>query len=187
MKPPGQFPDPFTPPTFSSLLDPAQKAAPTAIEASFANTTKFLKKVGAGVLFAIGGPIVVLAGFGLFDASEMVRQLSILIMVIGLPPTGLAAWLLWSLWQQNRRDRSAQQIANQKQLQTTFFRLLQANNGTISLLQFAMESGLPGDAAKAYLQQQAQVFDAAVEVSTAGNLLYCFEVKPEIFKLEESP
>lgn len=151
-----------------------------------AGTLKFFKKIGAGVLFSIGAPIVVLAGYGLLDGSETIRQLSIVIMAIGLPPTGIAGWLMWSLMRQHRQDAIALSQAQRQKLQATLFRLLKQNNGRISLLQFAMEADLPGDSAKDYLKAQARVFDAEVEVSTGGNPIYCFEVQPELFTLEES-
>ncbi len=153
---------------------------------SLAGTLKFFKKIGAGVLFSVGAPIVVLAGYGLLDGSETVRQLSIVIMAIGLPPTGIAGWLMWSLVRQHQRDSIALSQAQRQKLQATLFRLLKQNNGRVSLLQFAMEADLPGDSAKDYLKLQAQVFDAEVEVSIGGNPIYCFEVQPELFKLEES-
>ena len=151
-----------------------------------AGTLKFFKKIGAGVLFAIGAPIVVLAGYGLLDGSETIRQLSIVIMAIGLPPTGIAGWLMWSLVRQHQRDTIALNQAQRQKLQATLFRLLKQNDGRVSLLQFAMEADLPGDSAKDYLKHQAKVFDADVEVSTGGNPIYCFEVQPELFRLEES-
>jgi len=151
-----------------------------------AGTLKFVKKIGAGVLFAVGAPIILLAGYGLLDGSETVRQPSIVIMAIGLPPTGIAGWLMWSLMRQHQRDTIALNQAQRQKLQATLFRLLKQNNGRVSLLQFAIEADLPGDSAKDYLKQQAQVFEAEIEVSTGGNPIYCFEVQPELFKLEES-
>jgi len=152
----------------------------------FAGALKFVKKAGAGVLLAVGAPIVVLSGYGLLDPSSTVRQLSIVIMAIGLPPTGIAGWLIWSLARQSKRDAIEADRADRRKLQATFFRLLKQNDGRVSLLQFAMEADLPGDSAKDYLKNQAQVFEAEVEVSTSGNPIYCFEVQPELFKLEES-
>ncbi|MGD1901940.1 MAG: hypothetical protein ACFB9N_06845 [Geitlerinemataceae cyanobacterium] len=151
-----------------------------------AGTLKFFKKAGAGVLLAVGAPIVLLAGYGLLDPSSTVRQLSIVIMAIGLPPTGIAGWLVWSLMRQNKRDAIEAGLASQQKLQATLFRLLKQNDGRVSLLQFAMEADLPGDTAKDYLKNQAKVFEADVEVSTGGNPIYCFEVQPELFQLEES-
>ncbi|MCT7949402.1 hypothetical protein NG798_06360 [Ancylothrix sp. C2] len=62
----------------------------------------------------------------------------------------------------------------QQQLQTTFYRLLETQNSNISLIQLAAAAKVDAQIARQYLENQAKVFNASLEVDEDGNTYYCF-------------
>ena len=73
-------------------------------------------------------------------------------------------------WPENGRSRE------QERLRSTFFRLLQEGNGHLTVLKFAMTTGLEGEAAKSYLNDRAREFNASFNVSEEGKLSYYFDL-----------
>ncbi|UBF27524.1 hypothetical protein K9N68_06165 [Kovacikia minuta CCNUW1] len=67
--------------------------------------------------------------------------------------------------------KSSQQ---QQRLEQAFYQLLEAENGYISLIQLAVAAKVNADLAKQYLDAQAKVFKAELEVDTDGDLFYRF-------------
>ena len=142
---------------------------------------KNAKKAAAGLLLALGGPIVVLSGAHLSDPNSVVRELAMVILTfVGLPPTATAGWLLWAVWEQNRVERVQQAQIRVDRLAAAFFQLLKENDGAVTPLQFAMKAQLPGSEAKEYLESRAQEFDAQFEVSDRGTILYRFDVPKQL-------
>jgi ribosomal protein L7/L12 len=62
------------------------------------------------------------------------------------------------------------------QLQSVFFKLVKAGRGKITPLRFAMEAHLTGEAATAYLNDQARQYDATFQVDQEGGITYCFNL-----------
>lgn len=60
------------------------------------------------------------------------------------------------------------------EIQATFYRLLRANNGNITVMRLAMDAGLSGKEAQAYLDEKAKEFNANYEVSDKGDIVYRF-------------
>ena len=67
-----------------------------------------------------------------------------------------------------------------------FFELLQQNNGSITVIDFAMAADLSGTDAKKLLEQYAVEFDATFDVTEAGNILYLFPVGSKSDELKNS-
>jgi hypothetical protein len=61
-----------------------------------------------------------------------------------------------------------------ERLQNLFYEVVQANQGSVTVMQFAIAAGLSGEAAKTYLDQQAEQFEATFEVSDNGTIYYQF-------------
>jgi|GEM_PF-2973152 hypothetical protein len=61
-----------------------------------------------------------------------------------------------------------------ERLQNVFYEVVQSNRGSVTVMQFAIASGLSGEAAKTYLDQQAEQFEATFEVSDNGTIYYQF-------------
>jgi membrane protease YdiL (CAAX protease family) len=132
---------------------------------------KRIKKITAGILLGFGLTIslAVIANL-LSDVPAKDKQDAVTaLVVLGLPLTAAGAWMFWRGHQQYQQQARAQ-------LRTTFFKSLQAHNGRISLIQFAMESGLEGKEAKTYLDERAKEFNATYDVTEKGNISYYFEL-----------
>lgn len=133
---------------------------------------KRLTKIAAGILLGLGLPI----SLGMLievvnpQTNPKDRQGAFAALILfGLPPTALGGWLVVEgqrAYQRQERDR----------IRATFFRLVQAGQGQLNLLRFAMETGLDGDTAKTYLNERAREFNATFDVTDEGKLLYCFDL-----------
>jgi hypothetical protein len=91
------------------------------------------------------------------------------LILLGLPPTLLGSGLL--LYGMHR-DRQQEQERCRK----IFHDLLKANQGEITTIEFAMATGLTGKAAKAYLDELAQEFNASYNVLEEGSISYRFRI-----------
>ncbi|UBF25211.1 hypothetical protein K9N68_26890 [Kovacikia minuta CCNUW1] len=122
---------------------------------------KRITKIVAGILLGIGVPITLLAGARLLDPKTLPQdrlELGLALVILGLTPTAAGGWLAWGSHGAGLRE-------NRDRLQSTFFRLLKENNGHLTVIRFAMESGLDGQSAKLYLDDRAKEFNAILLVS----------------------
>ncbi|MCV3214985.1 hypothetical protein OGM63_15930 [Plectonema radiosum NIES-515] len=90
-------------------------------------------------------------------------------IALGVPLVAGGGYMLWGLRRRNEkllRDR----------LDSTFYQMLKADNGRITILQLAMEAQLSGEQAKQYLDQKAKEFNATFEASDQGNISYLFHL-----------
>ena len=62
----------------------------------------------------------------------------------------------------------------QRELDTSFYRILAAQDGKISLIQLAAMAQVSAEIAQEYLDKQVQVFSAFPEVDEDGNTYYQF-------------
>ncbi|MCL1467524.1 hypothetical protein [Argonema galeatum] len=133
---------------------------------------KLLKKVSA-VLVTGFGSVCVLAGIYAPFNPDISRQEKIeeatACLLIGVPLTG---WGLW-IWRGLARQRDKEV---QDRLQSIFYRLIQQENGEITVLRFAMEAQLPGKEAKKYLDEKAKEFLANFDVTETGDISYRFDL-----------
>lgn len=144
---------------------------------------KLATKITAGILLGIGLPIVLLAGSEILDPKRLPSEKSdamAALLVLGLPTATLGGWLV-------RSGHRQQQLAEQDRLRTTFFRLLQEGNGHLTVLRFAMSTGLEGEAAKAYLSDRAREFNASFNISEEGKLSYYFDLGSDVGNAAELP
>ena len=61
-----------------------------------------------------------------------------------------------------------------EQIQAVFYRLIKTNKGKITVMRLAMETGLSGKEAQAYLDEQVKHFNADYEVNDKGEVTYRF-------------
>ncbi|UBF25212.1 ribosomal protein L7/L12 [Kovacikia minuta CCNUW1] len=132
---------------------------------------KFVKKVSAGVLLAFGIPVLLIGLIGGVAEKDSKEKIDLIAgsLIIGMPPTVLGGWLVRSLFLQHEREE-------RDRLQSAFFKLLKQGNGRVTTLAFAMETGLDGEAAKAYLNKKAREFIANFDVDADGDMSYRFDV-----------
>lgn len=90
-------------------------------------------------------------------------------VLIGVPTATGALWLLRSL----QRDRT---LIHSKRLQLLFYKVLKANSGKISAIQFAMLAQVPLVDAKYFLDDWAVALSAEFQVDEAGTVVYCFRL-----------
>jgi hypothetical protein len=133
----------------------------------------FLKKILAGFLIPVGGLFLLLAVLIPFDQSETPEERSEIMLgslLIGIPTTGLGAWLALTVQQQEEKKK-------RDRLNATWFQLLQQNEGIINVLEFSGVTSLSASEAKEYLDQKAKEFSANFEVDDQGNIFYRFPVR----------
>ncbi len=133
---------------------------------------KLIKKIAAVILLTIGLPfsIMPIVEFLNPKTPEKTKQGDILVFIfLGAPCSSLGGFLLWRLRQQNQKEIS-------DRLQDTFFRIVKENQGNITVLRFAMETKLSGEAAKKYLDTQVKEFSGSLEVSDRGDISYHFDI-----------
>jgi len=131
---------------------------------------KFITKITAGVLLGIGLPIALGMAVDLANPKSTNKtDAAVAFCLFGLAPSALGGWLVIG-----GRRRSEQE--EHDRLQTTFFKLLKQGNGRITALGFAMETGLTGALAKAYLDERANEFSANFDVDDEGNMFYRFNL-----------
>jgi hypothetical protein len=97
-------------------------------------------------------------------------------IVFGLPTSVLGSWLALSLYRQNKQEKKALQQQTSERLQSVFYRMVQENQGKVTLLGFAMQSELPPATAKDYLDNRAREFNANFKISEEGSVSYYFDI-----------
>lgn len=140
---------------------------------------KVFSRVLAGILLGVGLPISLLAVLSLLNpkttATDKTEAAAVL-LVLGVAPTTAGGWLALKAQQQRQQE-------GRDRLRAIFFQLLREGNGQITPLRLAMEAGLDGETAKAYLQERATEFDATFNVSEQGTISYYFDLgkaQPEL-------
>lgn len=88
-------------------------------------------------------------------------------LILGIPCTAGAGWMLLELETNRRRDRS-------QRMQTLFYKAVKANDGKINPLQFAMLAEVSLSEAQKCLNDWAGPLNADFEVDEAGVVEYCF-------------
>jgi hypothetical protein len=96
--------------------------------------------------------------------------------IFGFPCAVLGGWMTLSLYQQGKQEKKALQQQRDDRLQSLFYQMVQENHGRITLLRFAMQSQLPPNTAKDYLDDKAKEFNANFKISEEGAVSYLFEV-----------
>lgn len=97
-------------------------------------------------------------------------------LIFGVPTLVLGGWLTLSLYRRSQQEKKALNQEMSDRLQSTFYRMIQENNGRITLLSFAMHSELPAKTARQYLDDRAREFNANFKVNEDGAVSYHFDV-----------
>ncbi|NEO96101.1 MAG: hypothetical protein F6K56_40525 [Moorea sp. SIO3G5] len=130
---------------------------------------KRFKKISAGLLLTLGiillmVPVVVSTRK---EATSQDKVDAVGSLIVGIPATFWGVWLALGMYQQEQKEVL-------EHLQSTFYRLLQDENGRISVLKLAMAAKLPIAVAQDYLDQKAREYDATFEVTEEGRIFYNF-------------
>ncbi len=84
--------------------------------------------------------------------------------------TSLTLGIFIGLWIASQN----QQQQRRRNLEQAFYRLVEAQDGKISLIQLAATAQVHAEVAQQYLEQQAQVFSAFPDLDQDGNTYYQF-------------
>ncbi|NEP28938.1 hypothetical protein [Moorena sp. SIO3I6] len=130
---------------------------------------KRFKKLSAGLVLSLGillltVPVVVSTRR---EATSQDKVDALGSLIVGIPATFWGIWLAWRIYRQEQKEVF-------EHLQSTFYRLLQDENGRISVLKLAIAAKLPIAVAQDYLDHKARECDATFEVSEEGKIFYNF-------------
>ncbi len=130
---------------------------------------KRLKKISAGLVLSLGillltVPVVVSTRR---EATSQDKVDALGSLIVGIPATFWGVWLAWRIYRQEQKEVF-------EHLQSTFYRLIQNENGRISVLKLAMAAKLPIAVAQDYLDHKARECDATFEVTEEGKIFYKF-------------
>lgn len=107
---------------------------------------------------------------GLAAGGAIALFLLLLLIKLLLPWLLLAGGLAIGLWGWHRYQRY------QQMLHQLFYEQIQAHQGRISVLEFAMAAQLTGPQARSFLDARARDFFADFEPTEAGDVLYTFRL-----------
>ncbi|WP_026732074.1 hypothetical protein [Fischerella sp. PCC 9605] len=136
-----------------------------------------IKKISAGLLFSFGFFCLMLVAVETLTYNQKQTQQEQTESVngifgglaFGVPAVAYGGWLVWGMRQQHQKLLS-------DRLQSTFYRLLEENNGKISVLSFAKQAEINGDEAKRYLDAKAKEFNATFDINPQGGIYYYFHI-----------
>ena len=136
---------------------------------------KLFQQVSAGLLLSLGFIFLMVIPVGIITYSQENTQeekqeaLSSILggLILGVPTSAAGMWLVRGLRQQHQ-----QKINNR--LNSAFYRLIEQENGRISLLSFAKEAQITGKEAQKFLDIKAKEFNATFDVNPAGGIYYHF-------------
>jgi hypothetical protein len=139
---------------------------------------KLLTKMSAGSMLFLGFFFLMVSASAIPDLQNKnnnsleireARENAFAGVTLGIPLLAGAGYLLWGSRQHNRKQLS-------DRLQSTFYSLVEANQGRISVLLFAKEANISGTQAKQYLDLKAKEFNALFDLSNEGGIYYYFHL-----------
>ncbi len=138
---------------------------------------KLLKKLLAFLFLSFGIPFSLYALFEIAhpDTDTEDREgATAALFILSLPSTAIGGWLVWGMIQEHKQKRTELEAESSEQLREIFFRLLEENNGQVTVLQMSKAANLHGEEAKNYLDEKAVEFDANFDTSEEGGIVYKF-------------
>jgi hypothetical protein len=97
-------------------------------------------------------------------------------IIFGIPTMLLGGWMSLGLYRQSKNEKKVLQQQLSDRLQSTFYNMLQENQGRVTVLGFSMQSQLPAAEAREYLDLKAKEFNANFKVSEEGGVSYHFDI-----------
>jgi hypothetical protein len=133
-----------------------------------------MKKILIGISFTIGFLFLGVSAslFTQKNLSGEDRDGAWGCLIVGVPPTALGGWLLWDLRRQ-KRDRKQATVL---ELESIFLQQLQANQGNITIISFAVASKLPLEEAKKYLEVKSTQLNSTFHINETGGTSYHFDI-----------
>ena len=131
-----------------------------------------MQKLFAGLLFSIGFIFlsVTVSSIIMKNPTEKDRSAALGGIIIGVPAMACGAWIVWRL----SKKKEVLQKERDRQIETTFLELVQANQGEVSTINFAIVTKLSLEESKQYLDKKAKQLNADFNVSEDGAISYQF-------------
>ncbi|MBF2080369.1 MAG: hypothetical protein IGR76_18100 [Synechococcales cyanobacterium T60_A2020_003] len=124
------------------------------------------------VAFTFGSVITILAiaAMARFERGTSDRQEAIASLVLfGLMPIAVGTGLAWERHRCTSQERC-------DRLQNAFYTMVRNGRGRMSVLTFAMEAGVSGTEARAFLDARSHEFQAQFDVTEQGEIIYRFDL-----------
>ena len=134
---------------------------------------KIIKTIAASCLFSIGFICLLGTVFNVTQPAqtEENQDKALVSLVLGLPLTISGSWLIRSLSQERQKQQESH-------IRSTFFNLIAKTNGSITVLDLAMEAKISGKKSQQYLEDYSREFNADFEITDEGNIIYQFAFLP---------
>ncbi|MEA5487967.1 MULTISPECIES: hypothetical protein [Pseudanabaena] len=131
-----------------------------------------MQKIFAGFLFSIGFIFltVTVSSLAIKNPTPKDRSAAAGGIMIGVPAIAAGTWIVWK--QKKKQDDLLE--VRQRQLEFNFLTTLQANNGSITPINFAIANQLSLEESKQYLDKKATELNADFEVTEDGGVSYKF-------------
>ncbi|PZO35334.1 MAG: hypothetical protein DCF19_24160 [Pseudanabaena frigida] len=131
-----------------------------------------MQKVFAGLLFSIGFVFltVTVASVTTKNPTEKDKSAALGGIILGVPPFAGGAWIIWRL----KKKQEELGKENNRELETTFLQLIQANKGEVTAINFAITTKLSLEESKQYLDKKATELNANFNVDEDGRISYQF-------------
>ncbi|EAW35686.1 hypothetical protein [Lyngbya sp. PCC 8106] len=134
---------------------------------------------GSAAFFLLSAIVV------LFDSDSDLASNFFVCLICLVITAGFAKLGQWLMKKPPLSGEANQQVKSEEQtgtkdlqstldLQSIFYKLVEKNQGSITVMQFAIAAGISGEDSKAYLEQQAKQFEAHFDVSETGTIVYKF-------------
>ena len=131
-----------------------------------------MQKIFAGILFSIGFIFltVTVSSLAIKNPTPKDRSAAAGGIMLGVPALAAGTWIVWK--EKKKHDDLAE--VRQRQLEFNFLTTLQANNGSITPISFAIANQLSLEESKQYLDKKATELNADFEVTEDGGVSYKF-------------
>ncbi len=131
-----------------------------------------MQKIFAGIFFSIGFIFLTVTVSSLATKNPTPKDRSAAMggIIIGVPAIAAGSWIVWK---QKKRQDDLKEV-RQRQLEFNFLTTLQANNGSITPISFAITNELSLEEAKQYLDKKAAQLNADFNVTEDGGVSYKF-------------
>ncbi|MFN5262218.1 MAG: hypothetical protein ACK5XR_08920 [Pseudanabaena sp.] len=131
-----------------------------------------MQKIFAGLLFSIGFIFLTVTVSSLANKNPTAKDRSAAAggIMLGVPALAAGTWIVWK---EKKRQGDLAEV-RQRQLEFNFLTTLQANNGKITPISFAIANQLSLEESKQYLDKKATELNADFEVTEEGGISYKF-------------
>ncbi|PZU95987.1 MAG: hypothetical protein DCE90_11185 [Pseudanabaena sp.] len=131
-----------------------------------------MQKIFAGLLFSIGFIFltVTVSSLTTKDPTPKDRSAAMGGIIIGVPALAFGTWIVWK----DKKKQDDLLEVRQRQLEFNFLTTLQANDGSITPISFAIANQISLEESKQYLDKKATELNADFEVTEDGGVSYKF-------------